>query len=327
MIADHPLKGVGAGNWKLHSAEYYNKYDFDFEKDQLNWLRPHNDYLWVFAEKGIFGFLLFISLFALIFYYIYKILFTDTLREHRIFTLFIFTGLIGYLTVSFFSFPLERINQQIYLALFFSSTIVLHHSGRKTKKPVYFQKAVLYPALAIIAFTVVYSYSMLDMEYKVRQASNALMSNNWKALLHYSQTIPTTFRTLDSEATPLVSYQAQAYSNLGQKAKARDLYEQALVAHPTKINIMNNLGKVYYELGEYPKARDMFLQALVILPNYKEALINLSTTYYKMGKYGKTLNTLKRIPPDQRDETIEKNLKAIKKLISKRKAERDRSGK
>jgi tetratricopeptide (TPR) repeat protein len=322
MIADHPITGVGAGNWKIHSAEYYNQYDYNFEKDQLNWLRPHNDYLWVFAEKGIFGFLFFISIFAFAIVYILKIIFSDTGPEKRTLAMFLLSGLICYLTVSFFTFPLERINQQAYLALILASVVTLFHNTRDKKKPIGNKNLILYPALIILAMTVVYSYAMLDLEFKVRKTRNAMMQSNWRVMLREAQTLSTTFRTLDLEATPIKSYEAEAYSKLGQIKKARVAYTEALEAHPTKINMMNNLGKVYYELGDYEKAKELFLEALAILPEYKEALINLSTTYYKMGKYGKTLRTLKTIPPDERNETIKRNIKAVKRKLKERKKEK-----
>jgi tetratricopeptide (TPR) repeat protein len=161
----------------------------------------------------------------------------------------------------------------------------------------------------------IYGYSMIDLEIKVRATRNAMGSSNWQVMLRDAQAIPSTFRNLDPEATPIKSYEAQAYSNLGQTQKSRDAYIEALKAHPTKINMMNNLGKAYYELGDYEMAKKLFLEALVILPNYQESLINLSTTYYKMGEYKKTLETLKKIPENKRDETIKRNIKAVRQVI------------
>jgi tetratricopeptide (TPR) repeat protein len=221
------------------------------------------------------------------------------------------------MTVSFFSFPLERINQQVYFALLLAAVITLYHQKRGNKKPVSNPKVFLYPAVLILAVSTVYGFGVLDLEYKVRETRYAMEKSDWKTMLREAQTLSTTFRNLDSEATPIVSYQAQAYARLGQPEKSRDAYIEALEAHPTKINIMNNLGKVYYELKEYEKAKDLFERALYILPDYTESLINLSTTYYTIGEYEKTFETLKKIPFDQRDETIKRNIIAIKQVLKK----------
>jgi len=326
MISDHPLTGVGAGNWKIHSAKYYNRYNINFEKKQLNWLRPHNDFLWVFAEKGILGILLFLSIFGFTIYYIIKILFSDVQLDQKILTLFLLSGLICYLTVSFFSFPLERINQQVYLALILASVTTIYHSTIEGKNPLRNKKIILYPTLVILVMSVIYSSAMLDLEFKVRKTRNAMVQADWRVMLREAQTLPTTFRTLDSEAVPIKSYEADAYSKLGETIKSRDAYIEALKAHPTKINIMNNLGKNYYEMGDYLKAEEMFLRALEILPEYKKALINLSTTYYQMGKYYKTLKTLQKIPWNKRDDTIKRNIKAVKQALKEKKEKKKLQG-
>jgi tetratricopeptide (TPR) repeat protein len=229
--------------------------------------------------------------------------------------LLLLSGFICYLTVSFFSFPLERINQQAYLAMLLAALVALYHQTNKNKKPIANRKIILYPTLLILAMSVVYGYAMLDLEFKVRKTRIAMGISDWQTMLREAQTIPTTFRTLDSEATPIKSYEAQAYSKLGQTIKARDAYIKSLEAHPTKINMMNNLGKTYCELGEYKKAKELFEKALFILPEYQESLINLSTTYYKLGEYEKTLETLQRIPVDERDETVKRNIIAVKQVL------------
>ena len=61
MWNDNPVIGVGAGNWKLAIPPYLK--DFDFKIQEINWLRPHNDFLWVLTEKGIIGLVIYVSLF------------------------------------------------------------------------------------------------------------------------------------------------------------------------------------------------------------------------------------------------------------------------
>lgn len=70
MIADNPITGVGAGNFTIRAQEYYSGYDFS--EGPTNILRPHNDPLWVFSEKGVAGFLSFMAFFALAAVYIRK---------------------------------------------------------------------------------------------------------------------------------------------------------------------------------------------------------------------------------------------------------------
>jgi O-antigen ligase len=76
MIADHPLTGVGAGNWKLRAGEYFHDYAFDGH--ELNWVRPHNDLLWVFSEKGLTGIISYLALFIFTLIFLIKAFFKQS---------------------------------------------------------------------------------------------------------------------------------------------------------------------------------------------------------------------------------------------------------
>ncbi|MBF4695147.1 O-antigen ligase family protein [Fusibacter ferrireducens] len=54
MALDHPLLGVGRGNYRLNSLPYFEKLNFKYI-DNI----PHNTYVGLFAETGILGLILF----------------------------------------------------------------------------------------------------------------------------------------------------------------------------------------------------------------------------------------------------------------------------
>jgi O-antigen ligase len=89
---EHPVTGVGPGNWKLKMADYLE--GFGFLREQINWYRPHNDFLWNLAEKGIFGLLLFLGLFGLTAYYLLYVMLRSERKDDKIFSLCLFAGLI-----------------------------------------------------------------------------------------------------------------------------------------------------------------------------------------------------------------------------------------
>ena len=63
MGIDHPIFGVGRGNYVLNSKPYFEKLGVDFIEDI-----PHNTYFGLFAETGILGLILFCMPFYLIIY-------------------------------------------------------------------------------------------------------------------------------------------------------------------------------------------------------------------------------------------------------------------
>ncbi len=68
MIADYFPWGVGTGNFTVRLDEYFNA-DTDFRGGGTNWIYPHNDYLWVLAERGFVGALAFLGIFAVGFWH------------------------------------------------------------------------------------------------------------------------------------------------------------------------------------------------------------------------------------------------------------------
>jgi len=74
MGLEHPILGVGRGNFPLNSKSYLISQGVDW-KEEGNFYKnliPHNTLVGIFAEMGIVGFLIFISLFIFMFYKFYK---------------------------------------------------------------------------------------------------------------------------------------------------------------------------------------------------------------------------------------------------------------
>ena len=64
MIADHPVLGVGAGNWKV-VIPHYGTNGLPSEQGKVQYIRPHNDFLWILSENGPIALLAYLSLFAI----------------------------------------------------------------------------------------------------------------------------------------------------------------------------------------------------------------------------------------------------------------------
>ncbi len=313
MIADHPVTGVGAGNWKIEIGRYFKGQHF--EKKQLNWIRPHNDFLWVFAEKGIIGFLVYIGIFVFAVWMMLALFRSEISREKKWFALLMSGGVVSYLTVSMFSFPLERINQQVYLALMLAGILALYHGLRKHRPQRINRWAVLFPVAVVLVFSISYSISEIKLEKEVKLARQAQFHSDWKTMLVHARRIPTTFRNIDSEAVPVAWYKALALANMNQPRKALAFYQQAVKQHPTRVMVLNNLGKTYIDLGDVANGQLVLQQALDILPDYTVALINLSASYYQQGDYQKALEKLELVRPSERSDMVNNNIRALRRKI------------
>ncbi|MCF8365949.1 MAG: O-antigen ligase family protein [Bacteroidales bacterium] len=312
MIAEHPITGVGAGNWKLHSANYYEGYDL--KRKQLNWIRPHNDMLWVFAEKGIFGIIIYAGIFLFFCYYLIKAFFRSRDKNTRFLSLLITGGLISYFIISLFSFPLERINQQIYLHFYIAAAIILLYKTKESGLRKLNSKIAVV-LTAVMLFPVMYSVAILQSDKWLAKARIALNTEAWRTLLDDINQAETWARNLDPDATPIDWYKGLAWSELNQPKNALQAYFNAHSAHPNKITVLHNIGIIYSRLNDNENAILYFNKALDISPDYSKSLEALASVYVKRGEYQQTLNTLKRIEPEKRNETVIKNLQATRKII------------
>ncbi len=314
MIADNPLTGVGAGNWKLHAADYYAGHNLN--EKQLNWIRPHNDFLWVFAEKGIAGILVYSAIFLLTLYYLLIAFFRTNERKTRLLAILIAGGLICYHIASLFSFPLERINQQIYLHFFTAAAIVLYlKTKQNTADNKRLNSKISVILIVAMLFPIVYSSAILRSDSWLAKARFSLEKEAWKNLLFEVNNADTWTRNLDPEANPLDWYKGLALSGLNDHANALEAYNNALKAHPNKIIVLHNIGIIYSKLSDNENARFYLNKALEIVPSYKPSLLALATLYVEDENYPKTLEMLERIRTEQKDETVVHNLRFVRKAI------------
>ncbi len=309
MAKDHPATGVGPGNWKLKMTDYLE--GFGFLREQINWYRPHNDFLWNLAEKGIFGLLLFLGLFGLTAYYLLYVMLRSERKDDKIFALCLFAGLMAFMVVSFFDFPYERINHQVYFALMIAAAGIKYIEVKgvnpiKIKIP-----AVVLIVLLLLIFPFIYGVSSTQFEIQVNNAKRAQHFSQWQEMLEISKKIPTTFRDIDPNGLPVLFYSGMAYDQLGDLQNARVAYEKALEAHPKNISVMNNLAVIYHKSGQREIAIELLNNALKLAPDYHEGIVNLSSFYGISGDFQKSYDVITRIRPGERTDEIKTRIKFL----------------
>jgi O-antigen ligase len=255
MIRDHFITGVGAGNFTIRMHEYLGRPGQDFSDKITNWSQPHNDFLWVFAEKGILGGLLFAGLFVLAFVRGFAALRSSISRDTAWMLAFALMGLTAYILASCFDFPLERINQQVYLAVLLSIVVVASRPP-----PPAIQKLPKTPwipcALAIVglAFGIHYSIAAIKQEKYVNLARHELRTGNFQAGLSYAQLARTPWKNLDPVSAPVSFLEGYAYLKIGRFQSAIRFLEQARRENPNRLYILQMLSDAYLAVGRLPDA-------------------------------------------------------------------------
>ncbi len=347
MISEKPYHGVGAGNWQLLIAPYCKGMFRSI--GALNWGRPHNDFLWVWAEKGMFALILYLSIFGLAMGCLIRVFFRSPHLHDRVLALLIMIGMFGYLSVSFFSFPYERINHTVYLALFLAAAIVMNQQIKPPKRYTPNRNVLMITILAMTTFGIIYGYHSVQMEKLMKKTIAAENNKRYEEAIGYAQQSMNSFRSLNPMAYPPEYYVAKSDYQIGKRMLAAGQEEAALFRYNESLRgfertlelfpqniwtisrmglIYNDLGTLYSEKGDTVKSNGEFRKMIGCLeymiemvPDLRQERKAMAGAYYKMGDYEKAIETLRNIPDYKKDKDVVKNIEGLEGLIAKQKKE------
>lgn len=292
MIRENPIMGVGPGQWKIVLPSYgrierWRESDKDSGEcpGEVRFQRPHNDYLWVLSETGIPGFLCYLSFFLILIIYIFRIVRRSHDTDKKVFSIFMLSGITGYMVISFFSFPKERIAHTVFLMLIAAGIVSAYHSCHPPRSesqnsyPV--SRAIL---LAGLIFCMIFGMVRLYADIHTKKAFIAHKAGNWETVICEIDKADSRFYTTDPFSTPLSWYRGVANFSSGNIKEACQDFKSAHKIAPYHIHVLNNMGTCHALSGEYEKAAEFYQSALAISPQFQEAKINLSNLKRKIGE-------------------------------------------
>jgi O-antigen ligase len=320
MIADHWLTGVGAGNFTVRLHEYFGGDDLDFSNVATNWIQPHNDFLWVFSEKGILGFAAFVGIFYFAFASLRTILRGARTRQDAWLAIFLLMGLVAYTLGSCFDFPLERINHQVWLVVYLAAILV---TKQGVVAPVAARPAAwalpwryaLPPALVALGFGIVYAIAALSQERHMVLSRRAIRDKQWQGVVDEARLAATPWKTLDAFVTPIAYLEAVGQIKLGNLPEATACLEQARRDNPNRMYVINDLGVLYASAGRFDDAIECFELAVHRYPNRVDCFSNLANCYIETGRLEEAIAMLEQIPEALRTDAIRANLTAARERL------------
>jgi tetratricopeptide (TPR) repeat protein len=314
MISENWLTGVGGGNWQIYFPKYgLEKFQSETAFGYLTYQRPHNDFLWVFSETGIAGFIIYCFIFISILYAIVRKIKNSLTKEDFYEANLLLFAIIGYIFIANFDFPLERIEHQELLIMFF--VLAEHKTGDNFSgvKKAGVSKMFL-PFLSIfIFFSLVVTVYKIKGEVAVKKSFVYKQKAQWELMIKETTKAENYFYRLDPFSNPVAWYRGVGYFTLDNMDKALECFRQAYAIHPFNIHVLNNLAGTYARKGDYANAIYYYGEALKISPKFSESLVNLSAVYYNKGDYDKAYKLITSIP----DTCTQPNYHIFKKAITK----------
>ncbi len=302
MIDDHFLTGVGAGNFTLRLHEYFgpdaagNIPDFSTLSSD-NWIQPHNDFLWVFSEKGLFGFLAFVAIFVSGALTAIAVLRKPRSETDAWLALTSLATLAAYVTVSCFDFPLDRVSHQVVLAVHLAVLAILARENRGFAMPRPLPGwLVAPPVLAAVVLGLCYAWAAWDQERAVMVVRRAQHEGDWLAMRDAARRGTTPWKTLDPLAVPIPFFEGLAEVQLGNLPAATVCFERAYAANPNRLAVLQNLGAAYAQSGRFDEAVAALAIAANRYPDRLEVRHNLASALIDSGRFAEAITILEDIP-------------------------------
>ena len=291
MIQESPLLGVGAGNWKINFPQYgLDQDDQNLRNGITHIQRPHNDFLWLWAETGILGMLLYISLFVLGIIQVFRNLHNDALsRQGRIFNWAALFGLLAYGSFSVGDFPMERV---VHNVLFFS-LLALIFSFRKWNERYPFHAAVI-AGLALVSLWAGFERFKGQQATQVVQEANT--NRNAPKIINAVEEAINDFNNMDDYAIPLRYFSSVGYMAQRKPGLALQELQAARQIAPYNILVHYNFGNTYRALEKPALAVAHLDTALRMSPRFESALLVKASIYLDQKRYHEALTALNLYP-------------------------------
>lgn len=283
VFKESPILGVGLGNWKIHVLKYGHS-GLETVDNKTFHQRPHNDFVWILAEQGILGLLAYLCGVIFMLFSLFQLIKKEEWGTKKFFFFICFYVYLGYLIISIFSFPKERIEHNALL-IFIFAIVIIHSQNNKKLEKSHSKIYVVFILLFVINLFAFYvGESRLKSEIHLKKAYMARENGDWENVILEIHNSENKYFLIDPMNTPLSWYSGSAYYNLGNQDKSFNEFYRAYQINPNHIHVLNNLATSFELKGDHESAINLYKKALEISPKFMDAQLNLVASYFNSNK-------------------------------------------
>ena len=210
LIKDHPLMGVGLGNWKIVDLKYENRTnqlpDYQYH--------THNDFIEITAETGFLGGLAYLLVFVLAIFYCARAV-TSELSFRKNPQLFISSlGLLCYGVDAFFNFPSDRAEMQTIFALYLGSVICFAPSAGWKISPGKVRISIMFLVHSLVLLCVIFCLylNFVSLQYQLITKTDIKNNQYTRTSAYMLQGFPF-MPDISSYGEPIVCYKSRYLAN------------------------------------------------------------------------------------------------------------------
>ena len=286
MVQDHPVLGVGLGNWSVH----YPRYD---RGDRVTFSsapeRPHNDPLWILSEVGLLGLLCYLWLAIAALRIALRCLRSPDARV-RWMGAACLAGIVAIVGHSLFSFPRERVTPTVFFWLSLGLLAALDPSPRQLVVKRSAVRALLGVSIAIALAQLAFTLRVFRFESHMHRAVVAERRQDWREVARETA-LAAESGAMHTEAIHLGGY---ALNQMGDFASSAKLYRSALDRRPYDIQLLNGAAIAAQGLGQPDQALIYYGRALDIVPDLPDIYFNVGDLHRRAGRTSAALDAYRR---------------------------------
>jgi len=298
MFLEHPITGSGLTNWKILFPTYGISGSNFMITGRLRYEHPHNEYLFLLCESGIFMLIAWLGVLFTSLFYIRKTLISSALtKDQRMFLVLLGGSIISFMIISLFSYPRDRFYTLFLLLTSFA--ILDTFQKEKVSKYISINKPALLIVLIISVSSLYLHFSHVKSEWYLKFAKHHQYQKKYKEMRYLVNKANTSLFPLDGTSTPLNWYAGHASYYMGEKEEALKYYQAASIDNPYHIHVWKDMGAVQDQLFNYPDAIISYHHSLEVNPYFPEAILNMGLTQYNNGSVDSSLFYLRQYPFDK----------------------------
>ncbi len=286
LIANRPITGVGAGNWKLAIPSVKNPPNPEHTIGNFTYSEPHNEWIRIITELGVIGSILALFLFflpPLIILYRIGFKFPKPPLE----TLFYAAFMIGFYAFAAFDFPLRRVEHNIVLWSVFALMLnKVYFPSVKTDRAISANRWFSLIFIGLLIFSGVFAIFRMRGEYYTLEVFRNERKNDMQVIAS-CQKAENIFYHITPNTLPISWFEGVACFRLRDFSSAGKCFERAIKITPYEVRVLNDYGANLFQQGKTREAIEILKEALSIDPFFDDARFNLGAIYFLTGQSGK----------------------------------------
>lgn len=263
----NPWFGAGSGMWKI-AAMAFNQDGMLTESAHFFYQRPHNDYVWILSESGVFAAIGYAAFHCLMISTALK----NWAKNRSAFDAALVLSWIGFLICSLTSYPIERAEFMLLQAILAGAVI-----AQIDRHKIFFTSRMAFMAIAASACLLTVGFAArTKSEWHYFQSKEAEKKGDYLLAYNALEEAHGIWLKVDNQSTPLTHQLGILSEKLTRSDQACEEFESSATVNPYHPETQYQLAQCALQQKDTADAKYHLQNAVKFTPRYQKAWLELS---------------------------------------------------